>query len=110
MALVNHIPSPNTVQEATYQAAPGYFQVVHDLLPEPFFHTQAFLLFFLAAFVLYWSIPRKWQMTRIWVLIAASFHFYAAWSFELAFLVTGTTVADYLFGRLMGASERRGFR
>src|SRR5262249_47398434 len=39
-----------------------------------------------------------------------SFHFYAAWSFELAFLVTGTTVADYLFGRLMDFSKRQAFR
>src|SRR5262249_59042893 len=80
------------------------------LRPEPFFHTQAFLLFFLAVFALYWSIPRRWQMTRIWLLVVASFHFYAAWSFELAFLVTGTTVADYLFGRLMGATNRNGLR
>ncbi|MDB5313871.1 MAG: putative rane protein involved in D-alanine export [Gemmataceae bacterium] len=87
-----------------------YFRWLHDLLPEPFFHTQAFLLFFLGVFVLYWSIPRKWQMTRIWVLVAASFNFYAAWSAELAFLVTTTTLADYLFGRLMDASRRQGLR
>jgi len=97
-------------EEAAYNSAPTYFQWVHDLLPEPFFHTQAFLLFFLGVFVVYWTIPRKWQMTRIWLLVAASFHFYAAWSFELAFLVTGTTVADYLFGRVMDLSKRQGFR
>src|SRR4029079_7674092 len=73
-------------------------------------HTQAFLLFFAGVFALYWLIPRRFQMARIWLLVAASFHFYAAWSFELAFLVTGTTVADYLFGRLMGATTRNGLR
>jgi len=33
--------------------------------------------------------------------VIATFHFYAAWSAELAFLVAGTTVADYTFARLM---------
>jgi D-alanyl-lipoteichoic acid acyltransferase DltB (MBOAT superfamily) len=88
----------------------AYFQRLHDLLPEPFFHTRAFLAFFALVFVLYWSIPRKWQLTRIWLLVIASFHFYAAWSKDLAFLVTTTTVADYLFGRLMDASQRRPLR
>lgn len=106
---LTHTKLPDA-QEAAYQAAPSYFQFVHDLLPEPFFNTQAFLLFFAGVFVLYWSIPRRWQMARVWVLIAASFHFYAAWSFELAFLVTTTTVADYLFGRLMGFSRRERLR
>jgi D-alanyl-lipoteichoic acid acyltransferase DltB (MBOAT superfamily) len=87
-----------------------YFNWLHGLLPEPFFHTQAFLAFFAIVFITYWSIPRRWQMTRIWVLIVASFHFYAAWSAELAFLVTATTFADYLFGRFMDYSQRPGFR
>lgn len=87
-----------------------YFAKIHELLPEPFFHTQAFLLFFLGVFVLYWMLPRRWQMARIWLLVVASFHFYAAWSAELAFLVTATTVADYLFGRLMGATNRQALR
>lgn len=87
-----------------------YFKAVHEWLPEPFFHTQAFLLFFAGVFVLYWAIPRKWQLTRIWLLVVASFHFYASWSQELAFLVTCTTLADYAFGRLMNASGRQWFR
>lgn len=99
---------------ATADAAPKtdwlYFQKLAELLPEPFFHTSNFLLFFLGVLVVYWAIPRTWQMTRVWVLVLASFHFYAAWSAELAFLVTGTTVADYLFGRMMDATSRRGLK
>src|SRR5262245_65238864 len=90
--------------KAAYDAAPQYFKWLHDLLPAPFFHTQAFLIFFAIVLLAYWLIPRRWQMVRIWLLVIASFHFYAAWSFELAFLVTGTTFADYLFGRAMGAT------
>jgi D-alanyl-lipoteichoic acid acyltransferase DltB (MBOAT superfamily) len=95
---------------AAYESAPLYFRKLHDLLPAPFFHTQAFLLFFAVVFCLYWMIPRRLQMLRVWVLVVASFHFYAAWSFELAFLVTGTTFADYLFGRAMGLFQRQRWR
>src|SRR5262245_35201883 len=96
--------------KAALDAAPQYFKWLHSILPEPFFHTQAFLLFFAAVFCLYWLIPRRWQMARIWLLVVASFHFYAAWSFELAFLVTGTTCADYLLARLMNQTERKRLR
>ena len=92
--------------EPTFQSGFAYFRWLHELLPAPFFHTQAFLTFFALVLVAYWSIPRRFQMTRVWLLVVASFHFYAAWSYELAFLVTGTTLADYAFGRLMGWSER----
>src|SRR5829696_2703184 len=99
-----------TPAEPTFQSGFAYFRWLHDLLPAPFFHTQAFLAFFAIILVAYWLIPRRWQMARIWLLVVASFHFYAAWSYELAFLVTGTTVADYLFARLMGLTERRPLR
>ena len=45
-----------------------YFTRLHGLLPEPFFNTQAFLIFFAAIFCAYWLVPRRWQMTRIWLL------------------------------------------
>ncbi|QJW95359.1 MBOAT family O-acyltransferase [Frigoriglobus tundricola] len=96
--------------DAAHASAPVYFQKLHNLLPAPFFHTPGFLAFFAIVLAVYWFIPRRWQMARVWVLVVASFHFYAAWSYELAFLVTGTTVADYLFGRVMGLSKRPGFR
>ena len=98
------------IAKAALQSAPKYFQWLHSWLPAPFFHTQAFLLFFAVVFCVYWLIPRRWQMTRISVLVVASFHFYAAWSHELAFLVLGTTFADYRFGRAMGALETRRWR
>jgi alginate O-acetyltransferase complex protein AlgI len=87
-----------------------YFNQIHEFLPEPFFNTQAFLTFFALIFALYWMIPRRWQMARIWLLAIASFHFYAAWSKDLAFLVLSTTFADYLFGRLMSSTKRDRFR
>lgn len=96
--------------EPTFHSDFAYFRWLHDLLPAPFFHTQAFLVFFAVVLLAYWLMPRRWQMARIWLLVIASFHFYAAWSYELAFLVTGTTFADYLFGRAMGATSRQKLR
>jgi hypothetical protein len=61
----------NEVAEATAKAAhdsaPVYFQKLHDLLPAPFFHTQAFLAFFAVVLAAYWLLPRRWQMARIWL-------------------------------------------
>ncbi len=76
-----------------------YFRELHNLLPEPFFHTQGFLLFFLVVGIAYWLIPKKWNTARVWLLVIASFHFYAAWNASLAFLVTGTATLDYLLAR-----------
>jgi alginate O-acetyltransferase complex protein AlgI len=87
-----------------------YFQSISVVLPEPFFHTQAFLVFFAVVFMVYWSVPRRWSLVRLWILLIASFHFYAAWSRELALLVTATTCADYCFGRLLDATGRASLR
>ncbi len=96
--------------EPAFESGWAYFRWLHELLPAPFFHTQPFLVFFAGVLVAYWMIPRRWLMARIWLLVVASFHFYAAWSYELAFLVTGTTIADYLFGRFMGLTNRQKLR
>jgi alginate O-acetyltransferase complex protein AlgI len=87
-----------------------YFRELHALLPEPFFQTQAFLVFCGVVLAAYWLLPRKWNTTRVWLLVVASFHFYAAWNAGLALLVTGTTVADYLLARLMDRCDRRPLR
>ncbi|MGL6072880.1 MAG: MBOAT family O-acyltransferase [Fimbriiglobus sp.] len=85
----------------------SYFQKLHQLLPEPFFQTEGFLLFFVVVAGLYWFIPRKWNSARVWLLVIASFHFYAAWNASLAFLVTATATLDYFLARGIGAVERR---
>lgn len=79
----------------------AYFRWLHEFLPEPFFQTQPFLIFFAIVAGVYWFVPRRWNSVRVWWLLIASFHFYAAWSAELAFLVLSTTLADYLFARAM---------
>lgn len=98
------------LEKARWDAQPEYFRWLHDLLPEPFFQTQGFLLFFVAIAAIYWFIPRKYNTARVYLLVIASFHFYAAWNATLAFLVTGTATLDYLLARWMDATDRRPLR
>lgn len=101
----------NQILDAAHWATElPYFRKLHELLPEPFFQTQGFLLFFLAVASAYWLMPRRWNTARVYLLVVASFHFYAAWNASLAFLVTGTATLDYLFARLMDNVERRPLR
>src|SRR3984885_1260578 len=100
-------PSQPVASAAQHSA---YFEWLHSVLPQPLFHTQAFLLFLLVVFSAYWMIPRTWKNLRVGLLVLASFHFYAAWNYELAFLVTGTTIIDYLLARAMDGTNRRSLR
>ncbi len=71
------------------------------------FCSQAFLYFFAAVLLIYWLMP--WRQARIWLLLAASFYFYAVWNAWLALLIGATTVMDYLLalGMERSTSPRR---
>src|SRR5579884_347998 len=69
------------------------------------FCSLAYLGFFAAVFTLYWSLP--WPRLRVWLLLAASFVFYASWNKWLAALVFACTAADYLLARGMDACSAR---
>jgi len=71
------------------------------------FCSQAYLLFFVTIFALYWATP--WQRTRVWLLLVASFFFYACWNHWLACLIGFSTFIDFwLAGRMESSSSRRG--
>jgi alginate O-acetyltransferase complex protein AlgI len=71
--------------------------------------------FFLIVFALYWFVPwrrLRWNVplprqrtftltgdeARIWLLLIASFYFYASWSRKLALLIVASTLLDYCIG------------
>jgi alginate O-acetyltransferase complex protein AlgI len=58
------------------------------------FCSQKFLLFFLLVFALYWALPGR--RMRVWLLLGASFYFYASWNRKLAFIICASTLLDYL--------------
>src|SRR5262245_17375332 len=61
------------------------------------FCTGEYVLFLTAVVTLYWLTP--WQRPRVWLLLVASFVFYASWNKWLAILVTATSIGDYLIAR-----------
>jgi alginate O-acetyltransferase complex protein AlgI len=63
------------------------------------FCSLQYLAFFVSVFVLYWAMP--WKRARVYLLVAASFTFYACWNKQLALLISATTVLDYLVARGM---------
>ncbi len=58
------------------------------------FCSQQFIVFFALIFALYWLLP--WRRPRVWLLLGASFYFYASWNKELAFIICVSTALDYL--------------
>ncbi|MHB1421725.1 MAG: MBOAT family O-acyltransferase [Gemmataceae bacterium] len=67
------------------------------------FCSPEFLCFFTLVFAIYWALP--WRPARIWLLLIASFYFYACWNKRLALLITATTLLDYLLALAMDSSR-----
>jgi alginate O-acetyltransferase complex protein AlgI len=68
------------------------------------FCTREYLYFFLAIFTAYWLLP--WRRGRVWLLLGASYYFYACWNHWLACVVAGTSLADYFIARGLDATDR----
>jgi alginate O-acetyltransferase complex protein AlgI len=63
------------------------------------FCSKTFLYFFVAVITAYWALP--WHRARIWLLLIASFYFYASWNKWLGCLIALSTMIDYLLARGM---------
>lgn len=91
------------------------FLVEHSLreflpswIPKPetlLFCSLPFAAFFSCVFLLYWLMP--WKRARVYLLLAASFAFYACWNEWLAILITFTTMLDYFLARGLEESRDR---
>jgi alginate O-acetyltransferase complex protein AlgI len=67
------------------------------------FCSQQFLFFFTIIFVVYWLLP--WHRLRVWLLLGASFYFYASWNKWLAGIICISTAMDYVVARSMEATS-----
>jgi len=72
------------------------------------FCSLPFFIFFVVVFCLYWALP--WQQARVWLLLAASFYFYASWNQWLALIVCASTLMDYLIARGMDRLSNQRWR
>jgi alginate O-acetyltransferase complex protein AlgI len=72
------------------------------------FCTREYLFFFMAVMAAYWLSP--WRAFRVWLLLGASFYFYACWNKWLACIVLATSLMDYLVARGMDLTPRQSLR
>src|SRR5437899_7260649 len=72
------------------------------------FCTEKYLIFFVIVFTLYWAC--RWQQLRVWLLLGASFYFYASWNKWLALIICISTAMDYVVARGMEASSTPAWR
>src|SRR5260370_3006162 len=73
-------------------------------IPKPetlLFCSLPFAAFFSCVFIVYWLLP--WKRARVYLLLAASFAFYACWNEWLAILITFTTMLYYFLALPMDA-------
>ena len=71
------------------------------------FNSLNFVWFFLVVYTLYRVLPHRAQN---WLLLIASYYFYAAWDWRFLGLLIGSTLVDYTCGLLLGrtgSSARR---
>ncbi|MFM7148206.1 MAG: MBOAT family O-acyltransferase [Gemmataceae bacterium] len=72
------------------------------------FCSLEFLVFFLVVFTVYWSMP--WQRARVWLLLGASYYFYASWNKWLALIIFFSTTLDFLVARQIARTETPAWR
>src|SRR5215210_9361230 len=71
------------------------------------FNSLHFVWFFLAVYAVYRMLPHRGQN---WLLLAASYYFYAAWDWRFLGLLAASTIVDFSCGLLLNrtaAKERR---
>jgi D-alanyl-lipoteichoic acid acyltransferase DltB (MBOAT superfamily) len=66
------------------------------------FTSLHFVAFFVVVYATYRALPHRGQN---WLLVLASYYFYAAWDWRFLSLLIGSTVVDYFVARAMGASR-----
>jgi alginate O-acetyltransferase complex protein AlgI len=66
------------------------------------FNSLHFIWFFLIVYTLYRVLPHRAQN---WLLLVASYYFYAAWDWRFLGLLVASTLVDYTCGILLGRSQ-----
>ncbi|MEM9531455.1 MAG: MBOAT family O-acyltransferase [Pseudomonadota bacterium] len=68
------------------------------------FNSLEFLAFYSLVVAVYFALPHR---GRLWLLLLASYYFYASWKVEYALLILTSTLVDYAAGLAMGAAGDR---
>ncbi len=65
------------------------------------FCSLEFLAFFVVVLGIYWATPS--DRLRVWILLGASYYFYANWNKWLALIIFGSTALDYFLARAIAS-------
>ncbi|PIT98255.1 MAG: membrane-bound O-acyltransferase family protein [Candidatus Andersenbacteria bacterium CG10_big_fil_rev_8_21_14_0_10_54_11] len=76
-------------------------------MPTLTFNTPWFFLFFAAVYLIYLALPRRKQN---YVLLAASYLFYASWDWRFVGLIAFSTILDYGIGLKLHQTDNRRYR
>lgn len=71
------------------------------------FNSISFAIFFPIVFILYWFVFRKNYKQQNFLLLLASFYFYACWDWRFMFLLLFSIVLDYFSGIMIEKSETK---
>ncbi len=63
-----------------------------------FFNSLQFAIFLPIVFLLYWFVPNKSKASQNYILILASYFFYACWDWRFLFLLVFSTLMCYALG------------
>ena len=66
------------------------------------FNSLQFAWFFVLVYALYRVLPHRGQN---WLLLIASYYFYAAWDYRFVTLLAASTLVDYSCGRVLGRMQ-----
>lgn len=71
------------------------------------FNSFEYLLFLPAVFLLYWLVFKKSLLGQNFLILIASYFFYAWWDWRFLLLLIASTLIDYFFGLLIASSHRK---
>jgi len=72
------------------------------------FNSLSFLLFLPIVFTLYWWVNKKGLQLQNFLLLVASYFFYACWDWRFLFLLLFSTALDYFTGIQMAEAKNEG--
>ena len=72
------------------------------------FNSLSFLLFLPIVFSLYWWANKKGLQLQNFLLLVASYFFYACWDWRFLFLLLFSTALDYFTGIQMAEAKNQG--
>jgi alginate O-acetyltransferase complex protein AlgI len=74
------------------------------------FNSLSFAIFLPIVFILYWFVANKNLKYQNFLLLCASYYFYACWDWRFLFLLIFSTLLDYFTGLKMSETENRNKR